>query len=197
MKRPTKRWLIAPLLLAAVALIAAACGNDNDNDELLAEVSALRTEVAQTQQIATEALVRASLPALEVARFHDIDERVNLEGIVHPTDPGFLQRAQQVLARSIWPLELQANVDQFRDAVAGAIDPVLDNDPQAAGRPIQIAHAHAHEFQGAVAAYFAGDPVPPPPDFDSDAEHEHAADEDEDDDHSDDHDDDDEHADDE
>ncbi|PZC44955.1 MAG: hypothetical protein DK306_001648 [Chloroflexi bacterium] len=185
---------MALLLLATLAV--AACAGD-DNDELLAEVSALRIEVAQTQQIATEALLRASLPALEVARFHDIDERVNLEGIVHPTDPGFLQRAQQVLTSSVWPLELQANVDQFRDAVADAIDPVLDNDPQTAGRPIQIAHAHAHEFQGAVAAYFAGDLVPPPPDFDSDAEHEHAADEDQDDDHANDHDDDNEHADDE
>ena len=179
------RWRIAPPLLALLligTLVAVACGgDDNDNDELLAEVSALRTELAQTQEIAAEALLRASLPALEVARFHEIDERVNQDGMVHATDPGFLLRAEQVLAGVAWPDSLKPNVDAFRQAVANAIDPVLDNDPAAAGRPIKIAHAHAHEFDGAVAAFFAGLDGPPPSDFDDDTDHEHEAGDEEDD----------------
>ena len=170
LKRRPRVW-IAPPILAAIALIAAACGGDDSNDALAAEVAALRVEVAQTQQLATEALLRASLPALEVARFHDIDERINNDGVVHATDPGFLARAQQVLSSDIWPDALRPNVEQFRDAVADALPFVQDNDPDGAGRPILIAHANSHEFEGAVAAYFAGEDVPPPPDLGEDADH--------------------------
>ena len=174
-----RRWLIAPLLIAAIALIAAACGGDDSNDQLAAEVAALRRDVAATQQLAREALLCASLPALEVARFHDIDERINGEGRVHATDPGFLQRAEQVLASPVWPAELQPNVDQFRQALEAAIPAVLDNDPEAAGMPVLIAHAISQEFEEAVAAYFAGEPVPPPPDWGEAGEHDGDADHDE------------------
>ena len=170
LKRRTRLWM-APLILAAIALIAAACGGDDSNAALAAEVAALRVEVAQTQQLATEALLRASLPALEVARFHDIDERINNDGVVHATDPGFLARAQQVLSSDIWADALRPNVAQFRDAIADALPFVQDNDPDGAGRPILIAHANSHEFEGAVAAYFAGEDVPPPPDLGQDTDH--------------------------
>ncbi len=177
-----KRWLIAPLLIAAIALIAAACGGDDPNDRLAAEVAALRNDLAATRQLATEALLRASLPALEVARFHDIDERINNEGLVHAADPGFLRRAEQVLSSPVWPAELQPNVDQFRAAVEAVIPPVLDNDAEAAARPALIAHANSHEFEEAVAAYFAGEPVPPPPDLGEAGERDDNAGHDEDDD---------------
>ena len=173
-----KRWLIAPILIAAIAAIAAACGGDDNNDDLVAKIDVLRAEVAETNALATEALLRASLPALEVARFHEMDERINNEGFVHATDPGFLQRAEQVLSSSVWPDALAPNVEQFRDAVADAVPPVLDNDPDGAGRLVLIAHVNAHEFEGAVSAYFSGDEVPPPPDLGDGGEHEHAADDD-------------------
>ncbi|MCY3918580.1 MAG: hypothetical protein OXG38_02080, partial [Chloroflexi bacterium] len=47
-----------------------------------------------------------------------------------------------------------------------AVGPVLDNDPEAATRPVRVAHRHAHEFETAVAAYFDGREIPPPPDID-------------------------------
>ena len=55
-----KRWLTISLIVATIALIAAGCGGD-DNDqatsEMTAELAVLRSEVAQTRAIATEALV--------------------------------------------------------------------------------------------------------------------------------------------
>ena len=51
-----KRWLMTSLIVATIALIAAGCGAD-DNDQATSELAALRSEVAQTRAIATEALV--------------------------------------------------------------------------------------------------------------------------------------------
>ncbi len=171
-----KRWLMTSLIVATIALIAGGCGGD-DNDQVSSEVAALRTELAQTRAIATEALIRASPPALDASRFHEIDERINDEGRVDPADPGFLQRAQQVLASAAWPVELRPNIEQFRAALLDAGGPVLDNDAEAAAPLVRILHTHAHEFEGAVAAYPAGDAIPPPPRA---AEHEHVEDDAED-----------------
>ena len=177
-----KRWLMTSLIVATIALIAAGCGGDDDDQvtsDLSSDIAALRTELAQTRAIATEALIRASLPALSAARFHEIDERINNEGRVDPADPGFLQRAQQVLASAAWPVELRPNIEQFRAALLDAGGPVLDNDAEAAAPLVRILHTHAHEFEGAVAAYFAGDAIPPPPRAGA-AEHEHVEDDAED-----------------
>ncbi len=176
-----KRWLMTSLIVATIALIAGGCGGDDDQatSDLSSELAALRTELAQTRAIATEALIRASAPALSAARFHEIDERINTEGRVDPADPGFLQRADQALASAAWPAELRPNIEQFRAALLDAGGPVLDNDAEAAAPLVRILHTHAHEFEGAVAAYFAGDAIPPPPRADA-AEHEHVEDDAED-----------------
>ena len=176
-RKRSQRWLFGPLLVVAIALIAAACGGDDgDTGDLATEVAALRSEVAELRETANTALLRASLSALEVARFHEMDERINNEGRVQATDPGFLSRAEQVLSSRIWPAALQPNVDQFRDAVVAALPFVIDNDPAGAGRLVLIAHANSHEFEEAVAAYFAGEDVPAPPALGDGAGHEHAAD---------------------
>ncbi len=51
-----KRWLTTSLIVAAIALVAAGCGGDDD-DRITGELAALRAEVAQTRAIATEALI--------------------------------------------------------------------------------------------------------------------------------------------
>ena len=51
-----KRWLTTSLIVATIALIAAGCGADDD-DQATSELAALRTELAQTRAIATEALI--------------------------------------------------------------------------------------------------------------------------------------------
>ena len=52
-----KRWLTTSLIVATIALIAAGCGAD-DNDQATSDLSRpLRAELAQTRAIATEALI--------------------------------------------------------------------------------------------------------------------------------------------
>ncbi len=164
-----KRWLIAPLIVAVIALLAAACGGDDDQAAagIEAELDALWAEVDRTRAIAEEALVRASLPALDALRFHAMEERIVGEGRVDPADPGFLQRALRALNSDGWPAVLRPNVEEFHTAVEAAVGPVLDNDAGAAVRPIRVAHRHAHEFETAVAAYFDGRDIPPPPEIDA------------------------------
>ncbi len=165
-----KRWLIASLIVATMALAAVACGGNDDGQavsEIAAELDAMWDQLDRTQAIAEEALVRAALPALDSLRFHAMEERIVGEGRVDPSDPGFLQRALQALASDGWPAALRPNVEQFHAAVQAAVGPVLDNDAEAAARPVRVAHRHAHEFETAAAAYFAGRDVPPPPEIGS------------------------------
>ncbi len=163
-----KRWLIAPLIITAIALLAAACGDDDEQAAagVAAELDALWAEIDHIKAVAEEALVRASLPAVDALKFHAMEERIVGEGRVDPADPGFLRRALQALASDGWPAALRPNVEGFHAAVEAAVGPVLDNDPEAATRPIRVAHRHAHEFETAVAAYFDGREIPPPPEID-------------------------------
>ena len=163
-----KRWLIAPLIITAIALLAVACGDDDDQAAagVAAELDALWAEIDHIKAVAEQALVRASLPAVDALKFHAMEERIVGDGRVDPADPGFLQRALRALASGGWPAALRPNVEAFRAAVEAAVGPVLDNDPEAAARPVRVAHRHAHEFETAVAAYFDGRDIPPPPDVD-------------------------------
>ncbi|HJN92530.1 MAG TPA: hypothetical protein QGF05_07390 [Dehalococcoidia bacterium] len=176
------RWLFAPLLLLAAGLIAAACssgGVDQDDfDALRAQVGQLQTEVADfnatlaaTEEAAQRALLFAILPAFNTSAFHTIDEQINNDGLIHATTPGTVQRALEAIASADWPEALQPNVDQYREALEALIEPVLDNDSDAAGRPATVVHALTHAFEGSISAFLDGEEVPPPPDLGSDGEH--------------------------
>ena len=54
----TKRWFLAPLLVLAIAMIAAACGGDDDGD-VATEIAAVRAEVAELRETANTALLSA------------------------------------------------------------------------------------------------------------------------------------------
>ena len=179
-RRPT-RLPVLGILAALVAMIAAACGGGASQDEfadLSAQVAALQTRIHATEDTAQRALLLSVLPALDVAKFHDIDESINNDGAIHATTPGIVQRALDVVRTTSWPAELVANVAQWDDALLDLLDPVLDDNAEAAGRPATIVHAISHAFEGAVSAFIAGDEIPPPPDLG--IEHDHEAEEDED-----------------
>jgi hypothetical protein len=168
-------------LATFVAVIAAACGggaSQDDFDDLRAQVAAFQTRVQGAEDAAERALLLSALPALEVAKFHEIDETINNDATIHATTPGIVQRALDVVRTTTWPAELADNVAQWDDALVDLLDPVLDDDAEAAGRPATIVHAISHAFEGAVSAFIAGDEIPAPPDLGT--EHDHEAEEDED-----------------
>ena len=153
-------------------MLAAACGgggavSESEFEDLRSEVAELRGLLESANTTSERALLVASLPALEEAVFHAIDELINNEGTIQATHPGIVSRAIGTLEAPIWPAELEANVAQFLAALEVLQEPLLDDDAEAAGRPATIAHANSHAFEGAVNAFLAGEEVPPPPEISS------------------------------
>jgi hypothetical protein len=184
------RWLYAPVALLAAVLIGGSCTSggvdDADFDALQAQVGQLQTELADvttalaaTEEAAQRALLFAILPAFDTSAFHSIDEGINNDDLIHATTPGTVQRAIEAIASADWPSALQPNVDQYREALEALIGPVLDNDPEAAGRPATVVHALTHEFGKSISAFLSGEDVPPPPVLGSEGEHEEGEDHDE------------------
>lgn len=184
-----RRLWFVPLFLAMTALIAAACGGGGDVSEgdfeaLQSQVAALQTDVNAVQaeveaaaEGAVRALMVASLPALSTGTFHTIDEQINNDGLIHATTPGIVQRAITTLEQDFWPDALDANIEQLHGLLSDLLEPVLDDDADAAGRPALLTHATIHAFEGAVTAFLGGEEIPAPPDLGSEAEHEHEAEE--------------------
>ena len=169
-RRPRKRLaLLGAGLLAVAVVLAAACGggdvSESEFDELRTEVAELRGLLESANTTADRALLVASMPALEVARFHDIDELINNEGTIHATHPGIVSRAIGTLESPIWPAELSAHVAQFLAALQDLQGLVLADDAAEAGRPATIAHANSHAFEESVNAYLTGEEIQPPPEI--------------------------------
>jgi hypothetical protein len=171
-RRP--RWLFAPAVLLTAVLIGAACTSsgvdDADFDALQAQVGQLQTELADVtaalttaEEAAQRALLFAILPTFDTSAFHSIDEQINNDDLIRATTPGTVQRAIEAIASATWPSALQPNVDQYREALEALIGPVLDNDPEAAGRPATVVHALTHEFAESISAFLSGEQVPPLP----------------------------------
>ncbi len=169
-------------ITAAAAVLAAACSggevSESEFETLQQDVAELRGLLEQAGETAERALLIASLPALEVAQFHSMDEVINNERMIHATHPGIVIRAINTLQEPIWPTDLDAHVAGFLAALQTLEGPILDNDAQAAGRPARVMHAHAHAFEEAVNAFLAGEAVPPPPEISDSTEpptHDHQA----------------------
>ena len=159
--------LLACGIPAAAAVLAAACGGGevsrSEFETLQQDVADLRGLLERASETADRALLVASLPALQVAQFHSMDEVINNERMIHATHPGIVIRAINTLQAPIWPTDLDAHVAGFLAALQTLEGPILDDDAQAAGRPARVVHAHAHAFEDAINTLLAGEEVPPPP----------------------------------
>ena len=92
--------------------------------------------------------------------------------MIHATTPGIVQRAITTLEQDFWPEALAANVEQLHGLLSDFLEPVLEDDVEAAGRPAQFTHATIHAFEGAVTAFLGGESIPPPPEVGSGDDHE-------------------------
>ncbi len=174
--------LLACGITAAAAVLAAACGggevSKSEFETLQQDMAELRGLLERAGERADRALLVASLPALQVAQFHSMDEVINNERTVHATHPGIVIRAINTLQAPIWPTDLDAHVAGFLAALQTLEGPILDDDAQAAGRPARVVHAHAHAFEESVNAFLAGEAVPAPPEISDSTEppaHDHQA----------------------
>lgn len=93
---------------------------------------------------------------LDTAGFHDLDERLNQDGVIDPGDAGVVRRAQSVLAATSWPAGLQAKADQLM-GILGAYGEALANDDLEAAKPLASqAHEVQHDLSHAVENWLGG-----------------------------------------
>jgi outer membrane murein-binding lipoprotein Lpp len=94
---------------------------------------------------------------LNTADFHEMDERLNQEGVIDPGDAGVVNRVNQVLAITSWPENLQAQVDSLR-AMLDKYAEALSSDDVEAAKPLAAqAHELQHDFSRAVENWLAGE----------------------------------------
>ena len=107
-------------------------------------------------------MLTATLPNIGGTAFHAINEQIVMERVIPATAGGAALRARQALAQDFWPPELQGHVEAYLHEVEQFEAALEADDIDAAALASGRVHGYAHAFEGAIAAYLAGDAVPAP-----------------------------------
>ena len=154
--------LLSIALIALIALaagLAAACSGGASDDDL----GSLRREIADEREQNRRSQLIAALEPLDPLRYHSYDGMIRNEGRIPSGALVWAARARETLDWVAWPSELADHVEQYAEWLDSLIDPLRDNDPEAAAEPSRITHALAHNFEFVIEAWLNGDPVPAPP----------------------------------
>lgn len=93
---------------------------------------------------------------LDTAGFHDMDLRLNEEGIIMPGDAGTVNRVNGALAATDWPDELQAEADHLMSVLAEYAEALSNDDLEAAKLLASTAHDAQHDLSHSVENWLAG-----------------------------------------
>lgn len=104
---------------------------------------------------------------MDTAGFHEMDERLNGEGLIEPDDAGVVNQINKLLAVTAWPVSLHAQVGSLRDSLSQYAE-ALANDDLEAAKPLSTqVHELQHDLSHAIEDWLNGSPET----------HDHAADE--------------------
>jgi hypothetical protein len=146
---------------------------EHDHDESSAEVSTdqaiVVSEPGQVFQVAIATYL------LDTAGFHEMDERLNQEGVIDPGDAGVVNRINRILAVTSWPEDLQAQVDSLRDTLSKYAEALANDDVEAAKPLATQAHELQHDLSHAVEDWLTGESGAVEPG--AEGEHDHAEEE--------------------
>jgi hypothetical protein len=93
---------------------------------------------------------------LDTVDFHEMDERLNLEGSILPGDAGKVRRINRALAVTDWPEGLQAKARQLMSVLEQFANALADDDLEAAQPLAAEAHDIQHGFSQTVEKWLAG-----------------------------------------
>ncbi|MEZ4728501.1 MAG: hypothetical protein R3E79_15310 [Caldilineaceae bacterium] len=141
---------------------AAAAATEPTLQDLLARVDALQAQVAALEaQTATAHATTADANAvttalylLDTAGLHDLDVRLNEEGVIEPADAGRVARVARLLSSVAWPDALAADATALIDLLDQLATALTDDDLETAApwRPrsdeTQHDFSHAAEHAG-------------------------------------------------
>lgn len=107
---------------------------------------------------------------LDTAGFHDMDERLNGEGIIQPEDVEVVNRVNRTLAAASWPDDLKPRADNLMAVLARYAEALANDDVETAAPLGAEVHDAQHNLSQAIQSWL-GDSVEPA------GEHDHAAEE--------------------
>lgn len=118
-------------------------------DTLQAQVDELTTHHAE-QEAADVNQVTTAVYLLDTAGLHDLDVRLNEEGVIEASDAGRVARVGRLLASVAWPEPLATEIVTLTTALAD-LTTALENDDLAAAAPLAtLVHEVQHDFSHAV-----------------------------------------------
>ncbi|MBX2996904.1 MAG: hypothetical protein KF893_00225 [Caldilineaceae bacterium] len=137
--------------------------------DLLARVEALEAQIAvlagQTPSAAQVNQVTTAVYLLDNAGLHDLDVRLNEEGLIQPYDRGRVVRIGRLLSTVDWPHELADDAETLISILTDLSAALGDDDIETAA-PLaldahelghDLSHAAEHWLRGASTAYTAHD----------------------------------------
>lgn len=87
---------------------------------------------------------------MDTAGLHEIDERLNGEGLIEPGDAGVVNRVNSLLTVTAWPEELQAQVGLLKETLNQYAE-ALANDDLEAAKPLSTqVHDQQHDLSHAI-----------------------------------------------
>ena len=117
---------------------------------LQAQVDELTTHQAADQTAADLNQVTTAVYLLDTAGLHDLDVRLNEEGVIEPSDAGRVARVGRLLASVAWPEPLATEIVTLTTALAD-LSTALENDDLDAAAPLAtLVHEVQHDFSHAV-----------------------------------------------
>ena len=134
----TRRGRSALALVAASALVFAACGSDDASQN---------------------ASVTTAIGFIDSLKLHEIDESINLSNTIPPTARTTVLHMQTAVLLTEWPSELSAPAKKLA-SLLGDFALVLNADPPdlaKVGPASTAAHAAWHDFSQAVWAHLQGE----------------------------------------
>lgn len=87
--------------------------------------------------------VVTTLYLLDTAGLHDLDVRLNEEGVINPSDAGLVNRVNRLLSVTAWPEALQPQAEELQALMQQYAQALSDDDVEAA-KPLAT---QAHELQ--------------------------------------------------
>jgi hypothetical protein len=100
--------------------------------------------------------VAAAVYFMDNAGLHDLDVRLNEEGVIEPGDAGRIERLARLLGAAPWPAEMQSTVAQLDTALAAYAEALTNDDLEAAKPLATEVHEVGHDLSHAVEAWLAG-----------------------------------------
>jgi hypothetical protein len=122
-------------------------------EALEAQVAALRVQTSPTAQINQ---VTTAVYLLDNAGLHDLDVRLNEEGLIQPYESGAVARIARLLSTVEWPHEMAADAETLIDILADLSAALADDDLETAAPLAVDAHDLGHDLSH-VAEHWLGE----------------------------------------